>query len=108
MVILGSFMPWLSTPLGNVSGIRGPGLWTFYAAVLAVAALVVPLRRVALVQAALFAVVAVALPVWQLARVVSLVGFEGWMPGPGMLLVLGGGVVGAAATRRMWRHDWSS
>ena len=101
MVILGSFMPWISTSLGSISGIRGPGLWTFYFSMLGIAGVLIPWRRVAGVQALLFAGVAVALPVWQLVRLYRLVQFQGWMPGPGLVLVFGGGVLAAVAARKL-------
>jgi len=103
MVLVGSFLPWLFTGVGALSGGRGPGLWTAYAAILGLAAIFMPWRRVAGVHAAVVALVALALPVWQLVHVVSLVGFGGWFPGPGLVVVLGGGVVAAAAARGMFR-----
>lgn len=104
MVMFGSFMPWVSTALGNLSGARGPGLWTFYAAMLGLAGALLPLRRLGAVQAAILAVVAVVLPVWQVARILSIVGFGGWMPGPGMVLVLGGGVLAGVASVQLYRR----
>ncbi len=101
MIAFGSLMPWISTALGSISGARGPGLWTFYAAMLGLAACLVPLRRLALAQGALMALVAIGLPVWQLVHVWSLVGTEGWLPGPGLVLVFGGGVLAAVGVRRM-------
>ncbi len=101
MIVLGSFLPWISTALGSVSGARGPGLWTFYAAMLGLGATLVAHRTLAVVQGALMALVAIAIPVWQLVHVLTLVGTAGWLPGPGLVLVLGGGVLAAVATRRM-------
>ncbi len=101
MVIFGSFMPWVSTSLGSISGLRGPGLWTFYFSMLGIAGVLIPWRRVAGVQALVFAGVAVALPIWQVGRLYRLVGFDGWMPGPGIVLVFGGGVLAAVAARRL-------
>lgn len=103
MVVVGSFMPWIDTALGQVSGVRGAGLWTFYAAMLGLAAAMVPVRMLALVQGAVFALAAIALPVWQVAHLVNLVGMDGWRPGPGLVLVFGGGVVAASAVRSMAR-----
>jgi len=102
MVIIGSFMPWISTSLGSISGIRGPGLWTFYFSMLGIAGVIIPWRRVAAVQALVFAAVAVVLPVWQVVRLYRLVSFDGWMPGPGMVLVFGGGVLAAVAARKLF------
>ncbi len=47
--------------------------------------------------------VAVGLPVWQLVHLYRLVGFGGWLPGMGLLLVLAGGVLAARAALRMTR-----
>ena len=104
MVMFGSFMPWVSTALGNLSGARGPGMWTFYAAMLGLAGALLPLRRLGALQAAILAAVAVALPVWQLVRIFSTVGTGGWMPGPGMVLVLGGGVLAGVAAVQLYRQ----
>lgn len=103
MVLFGSFMPWVSTAAGNISGARGAGLWTFYAAMLGIAGAIIPLRRVGAVQAAIMAIAAIALPVWQLVHLLSLVGTAGWIPGPGLVLVLGGGVLAAVAARQLYR-----
>ncbi|EFQ84256.1 hypothetical protein HMPREF0063_10972 [Aeromicrobium marinum DSM 15272] len=104
LVMVGSFMPWVSTQLGNLSGAGGPGIWTFYAAMLGLGGALLPLRRLAALQAAIVAGVAVALPVWQLARIVDTVGFGGWMPGPGIVLVLGGGVLAGVAAVQLARE----
>lgn len=107
MVIFGSFLPWISTAVENISGARGPGLWTFYVALLGLAGAVLPvaLRRLAGIQAALMAVVCVILPVWQLVHVLNLVGIGGWMPGPGLVLVFGGGVLAGVAATRLLRPE---
>src|SRR5690625_5024088 len=93
MVVVGSFLPWLDTVAGTVSGAVGAGLWTFYAAMLGLAGALVPVQLLRVIQAVVFGVVAIALPVWQLVHVLDLVGTTGWMPGPGIVLVLGGGVL---------------
>lgn len=99
MVVVGSFLPWIDTAIGAVSGARGPGLWTFYAAMLGLAGMLVPRRRIAGVQAAVMAVVCVVLPTWQLFRALDLLGTQGWVPGPGVVLVFGGGVLAGAVAR---------
>lgn len=103
MVVVGSFLPWVDTALGTVSGTRGAGLWTFYAAMLGLAAALVPLRRLAIAQASVMALVCVALPVWQVVHLLSLVGTGGWLPGPGLVLVFGGGVLAGSVAWRMVR-----
>ncbi|MDP3890451.1 hypothetical protein [Nocardioides sp.] len=103
MVLFGSFLPWVGTAAGTVSGARGAGLWTFYAAMLGLGAALVPLRRLAAAQAALFGLIAMALPVWQVVHLLTLVGASGWMPGPGLVLVFAGGVLSATAAWRLLR-----
>lgn len=102
MVLLGAWLPWIYTGLGSVAGIRGAGLWTMYAAVLGIAGAIIRKPRLAAGHAAALAVVAVVLPVWQVVHLLSLVGFTGWMPGPGLVLTLGGGVLAATAARALW------
>jgi len=103
MVAFGSFLPWIDTAVGSVSGARGAGLWTFYAAMLGLAGALVPMRRVAAVQAAIFAAVALLVPAWQVVHLLNLVGTDGWIPGPGLLLVAGGGVLAAIAAAQLFR-----
>lgn len=103
MVLFGSFLPWIDTAVGSVSGARGGGLWTAYAAMLGLAAALIPLRRVAAVQAVIFAGVALLVPAWQVVHLLSLVGLAGWVPGPGLVLVVGGGVLAATAAIQLFR-----
>lgn len=103
MVLLGSFMPWIDTAVGNISGARGPGLWTFYAAMLGFAGVMVPLIRLAAAQAAVLGVTAVGLTTWQVVHLLDLVGTAGWRPGPGIVFVFGGGVLALVATWRLLR-----
>jgi hypothetical protein len=105
MILFGSFLPWVGTAAGTVSGARGAGLWTFYAAMLGLGAALLPMRRLAAVQAGLLAMVAMALPVWQVVHLLRLVGTDGWMPGPGLVLVFAGGVLSATAAWRLLRHQ---
>ncbi len=101
VVVLGSFMPWVSTAVGNVPGYRGGGLWTFYAAMLGFTGALVPWPRVAVVQAGVLALVAVVLPLWQVVHLLTLVGTGGWVPGIGLMLVFGGGVTAGVAAWRL-------
>jgi hypothetical protein len=93
MVLVGAFLPWISTGVGNIAGVRGAGLWTMYAAALGIAGAILRSYRVAAVHAGLLALVAVALPLWQVAHLLSLVGVSGWVPGAGLVLTVGGGVL---------------
>lgn len=103
MVLVGAFLPWVSTGVGNVAGVRGAGLWTMYAAVLGVAGAMIRPPRLAALHAALLALIAVALPLWQVLHLVDRVGFAGWIPGAGLVLTFGGGVVAGFAAVSLFR-----
>lgn len=117
LMALGGWLPWLYTELGTVSGAVGltrtnvlgvaPGLWVFYFALLAVAAGVLPPRlRVAMIlQGVVAGLVGLALPVWQVVQMLSLVGTQGWMPGPGLVLSGFGGILALTAVRQLLRAE---
>lgn len=73
----------------------------FYAGLLALAGALLPPRfgLAALVQAVVVALVAMGLPLWQVWRVLNLVGTQGWLPGPGLVMSFFGGVLCALAAR---------
>ena len=73
-----------------------------YAAVLGLAGAIIKKPRLAAAHAAVLAVVATGLALWQVVHLLTLVGFEGWMPGPGLVLTIGGGVLAATAARTLW------
>lgn len=102
MLVVGAFLPWLQTAAGPISGARGPGLWTFYASMLALAGGIVRHRMLAAAQGAVVGVVAVALPVWQLVHALDLLGTSGWMPAPGAVLTIGGGGLALAAAWQLF------
>lgn len=102
LLVVGAFLPWLYTPFGRVSGFGGPGIWTFYAGLLALAGGIIPLPRLAAVQGVVCGLVGVVLPVWQVVHVLTLVGTDGWYPGPGLVLTFGGGVLSLVAARRLY------
>lgn len=103
MVLIGAFLPWIYTPVGTATGLRGAGLWTMYAAFLGVAGAIIRSPRLAGIHAAALAVVAVALPVWQLIHLITKVGFGGWMPGVGLVMTLGAGVLAGTAAVSLFR-----
>lgn len=103
-MLFGSFLPWIATAAGNISGVRGAGMWTMYAAVLGIAGAIIRSHVIAGVHAAILAVVAVALPLWQVLHLAGLVGlFSGWAPGPGLVMVFGGGVLAGSAALSLFR-----
>lgn len=103
MIFVGAFLPWLLTGVGTVSGVRGAGLWTMYAALLGLAGAAIRSHRIAALHAAVLAVVAVVLPLWQVVHLVGLVGPGGWMPGPGLIMTAVGGVLAGTAALSLFR-----
>ncbi|WP_139722402.1 hypothetical protein [Serinicoccus chungangensis] len=104
MMVLGGFLPWVYTYVGPVSGAVGAGLWVFYAGLLAFAGGMVPavrLRGLVVAQSVVCAVVALGLPLWQVVHLLRLLGLEGWMPGPGLVLSAFGGVLCLLAARQL-------
>ena len=98
MMLVGAFLPWVYTQLGNFTGMDGPGLWTATVAMIGLAGSMVPIRVLAIAQAGIAAVVAGVIPLWQFWHLFSQVGMAGWMPGPGLLLTFVGGILcGVAA-----------
>lgn len=100
-ITVGSFLPWVVIGSGfQMSGFRGGGLWTFYAASLGIAGSLVRSRQLAAGSAVVAGAAAVGLAAWQVAHLVSQVGFDGWRPGLGLVVVLIGGII---ALRSAWR-----
>jgi hypothetical protein len=92
---VGTFMPWLETVVGTYRGFAGPGEELFYLSFLALGAGLVPVRWLATAQAALFAAGTMFFPLWQVQHMYSLVRFDGWFPGVGMIMIFGSGLIAA-------------
>ena len=75
-------------------------MWTFYAAMLGFGGVLLPvrLRKLAAAQAALLGLAGLGIVVWFLVGLISAVGFGGWLPGPGTVLVCGGAVLAGSAS----------
>jgi hypothetical protein len=97
LIMVGAFLPWLMTGVGTFTGMRGAGTWTVFAGAIGLGASMMRSRRLVLIHAVGIAAVAIALPLWQLAHVLTLVGIGGWLPGIGLIMTLGGGVAIARA-----------
>ncbi len=104
-VIIGAFLPWLETPLGTFRGFAGPGLYLFYAGVIGLGAGLVPVRIMAIIQGAILSVTAIILPLWQVSKLLSKVGFTGWSPGIGMILILGCGFMAGRTVIEIARQE---
>ncbi len=107
LIVFGSLLPWVMTPFGNLSGLRGAGLWTFYLGVVGIPGALVRRRKAALLHAVIAALPAVTLGAWQLLRLVTIgVGTgtaTGALPGIGLVMVLGGGIIAARGAWRLHR-----
>jgi hypothetical protein len=104
LVLLGAFLPWVMTGVGTFTGMRGAGTWTVFAGAIGLGAALMRHRRVVLVHAVAIAVVAIALPVWQVVHLLRLVGLQGWLPGIGLIMTLAGGIVIARAAVEIRDH----
>ncbi|GAA1772385.1 hypothetical protein [Streptomonospora arabica] len=106
LLIIGAFTPWVSTPLGNLSAMAGPGLWLLCAGVVAVAGALLPHRTLALAHALIPAAAGGSLVVWQLAKIAQISAeTDSWgkmLPGVSMVIVAGGVVLLFSAARRMY------
>ncbi|KIH99507.1 hypothetical protein LP52_06295 [Streptomonospora alba] len=106
LLIIGAFTPWVSTPLGNLSAIAGPGLWLLCAGVIAVAGALLPHRRVAIAHALVPAAACGAIVLWQLGTIAyysaETATWGKMLPGAGMVIVGGGVALLLTAARRMY------
>ena len=106
ITLVGSLLPWVSTPLGSLSGTAGPGLWTLSAGFLAIAGALLPYRKVAIAHAVGPGLVVAAIVAWQSARIIQLSATtDSWgqlLPGMGLVMAAGGAVILLRAGYRMW------
>ncbi len=97
MLIVGSLMPWVMTPVGILFGTAGGGLWTMCAGFLAVAGALIPRRWSAVAHCAVVGLASAGIAGWQLARIVQLsAATDAWgalVPSIGLVMVAGGAVV---------------
>lgn len=117
-IFLGSWLPWFSTNVGNVSAtgfsfdtsapvltLSGqPGLWTWMASFMALAAALAPWRSFSIANAGLAALVSLGLPLFFLYRALSGSSFfaqADWLPGPGLVFLAAGAVMCIIAVREL-------
>lgn len=105
LVAVGSLLPWVSTPLGSLSGTVGGGLWTLCAAMLAIAGALLPYRRVAFWHALVPGLAVAGIAAWQISRLLYLSATtDAWgqlLPGIGLVMVAGGSVFLLRTARRL-------
>ena len=109
-LFLGSWLPWFSTNVGNVSAMGfnfqmdspvltlsgQPGMWTWMASFLALGAALLPARQIAIWIAGIAAVVGLAVPGYYLYKALSGSWFfaqADWLPGPGLVMLAAGAVI---------------
>ncbi|MGH3449356.1 MAG: hypothetical protein ACRDQW_01235, partial [Haloechinothrix sp.] len=109
LLLVGSAMPWVSTPMGHLSGLAGPGLWALSAGFIAIAGALLPYRRVALAHALVPGAAMLLLVAWQAIRLMQLsASTDSWgklLPGIGLVLVAGGAVVLLRSAARIRAAD---
>lgn len=97
MLVIGSVTPWVMTPLINLNGMAGAGLWTLSAGFIAIAGALIPHRTSAMVQSFVPGGFAAVIAAWQLVEVIRISAVTGaWgklLPGIGLVLVGGAAVV---------------
>lgn len=97
IIVVGSLLPWVTTPLGSLSGTAGPGLWTLSAGFIAIAGALLPYRKVAIAHCLLPGFIAAAIVIWQVARLAYLsASADAWgqlIPGMGLVMAAGGAVI---------------
>ncbi|WP_265521512.1 hypothetical protein [Oerskovia flava] len=107
VVIVGSLLPWVITPVGSISGTAGPGLWTLCGGFIAVAGALLPRRWVAVSHSIVAGAGVAFVAGWQLVRLVQIsVATDAWgqaMPGIGLVMVTGGAVILLATAVRLVR-----
>lgn len=104
-VMIGSVLPWISTPLGHIPGHASYLGWaTMAAAPLAFAGAVLPFRRVAIGHCLVVAAPGVLAVVWQIVQMVQVsADTDSWgkvWPGMGLVMIAGGTVI---LLRTAWR-----
>jgi hypothetical protein len=104
-VLIGSVLPWISTPLGHIPGHASYLGWaTMFVAPLAIAGAVLPFRRVAIGHCLVAAAPGVVAVVWNLGKMAQVsADTDSWgrlWPGMGLVMVAGGTVI---LLRTAWR-----
>jgi len=78
-----------------------PGAEIFYLSFVGLGAGLVPVKWLAVAQATIFGLGTIFLPAWQVYRMFSLVRFDGWFPGMGMIMIFGSGVIALTVARSL-------
>lgn len=104
ITVVGSLLPWVTTPFGSLSGLVGPGLWTLSAGFIAIAGALIPHRKVAIAHCLAPGAAVAVIAAWQVAQLLYITATTGawWqvLPGMGLVMVSGGAVI---LLRAGWR-----
>lgn len=102
--VVGSLLPWVTTPIGSLSGMVGPGIWTLCAGFITIAGALLPYRKVAIAHCLVPGAAVAVIVAWQLLRLLNLSAATGsWgqlLPGMGLVMAGGGAVL---MLRTGWR-----
>ena len=90
-IMVAAFLPWVTTPVGDLPGLEGGGVLTLYAASLGVAGALVRRAWLAAAQGVVAGAVALGVAGWQLVRVLEL-DAEGLGIGTGVVVTVLAGV----------------
>lgn len=105
LVMVGSLLPWVDTIAQTYSGYQGAGLATLAGGAIIMAGLLLHSmfhRRWLLVGHAIVGgSIAAVLATWQVLRLVRVCASGGCVPGPGLVLVLIGGIGALLVARRI-------
>src|SRR5690606_13668826 len=104
ITVVGSLLPWVTTPFGTLSGTVGPGLWTLCAGFIAIAGALMPNRKVAIAHCLVPGLAVGFIAAWQLLHIIRISATtDSWgqlLPGMGLVMVTGGAVI---LLRAGWR-----
>jgi hypothetical protein len=104
ITVVGSLLPWVTTPLGSLSGMVGPGLWTLCAGFIAIAGALMPNRKIAIAHCLVPGLAVGFIAAWQVVHLLTISATtSSWgkvLPGMGLVMVSGGAVI---LIRAGWR-----
>ena len=77
ITVVGSLLPWVTTPFGSLSGMVGPGLWTLCAGFIAIAGALMPNRRIAIAHCLVPGLAVGIIAAWQVAQLLYITATTG-------------------------------
>jgi hypothetical protein len=97
ITVVGSLLPWVTTPFGSLYGFSGAGLYTICCGFIAIAGALLPYRKVAIGHSLAAGGIIAILCLWQLGKLLDVaITSDTWgkaLPGMGLVMVAGGAVI---------------